>query len=59
VWELWADGEWDIQLRSLHGNLLVEWNELQSLIKDIQLDASDKDDVRWAIEKSQVFSTNL
>jgi len=35
--------EWDIPLRSLHGAVLLEWEELWSILQDFHLDDYGQD----------------
>jgi hypothetical protein len=58
VKDFWKEGEWDIPLRrSLFGASLAEWNELMTVLHEVQLDEQGQDKVVWALEKSSEFST--
>ena len=56
--DCWRNGEWNIPLRRcLSGDLISEWNELQDDLQRFQFNNDDNDQVRWALEKSHIFST--
>ena len=56
--DCWRDGEWIIPLRrSLVGDLISAWNDLQENLQNFQLNNDGNDQVKWALEKSQIFST--
>lgn len=42
---------------NLHGAVLLEWEEVWSILQDIQLVDHGQDEVRWSLEKSAKFST--
>lgn len=43
VRDIWSEGDWDIPLRrSLHGNLILKWEELQVLLHSVQIDDSSE-----------------
>lgn len=58
VQEIYKGGEWYIQLRRcLHGATLDEWNELQEVLQNMNLNEQGRDVVSWALEKSKTFTT--
>jgi hypothetical protein len=58
VQEVWDGNDWCLSFRrSLYGNLVQEWETLIELLGEVRFDVSREDEVIWAIDKSQVFTT--
>jgi hypothetical protein len=41
----------------MYGASLAEWNELMTVLHEVQLNEQGQDKVVWALEKSSEFST--
>lgn len=58
VRDFWDEGEWVIPLRrSLFGDLKSDWDNLYGLLQGVSLSDSGNDDIKWALDKSQNFTT--
>jgi hypothetical protein len=58
VEEVWNGGDWDLSSRrSLSGTLIGEWQLLRGLLEEVSLDISRGDEVKWVLDKSQVFQS--
>jgi len=56
VEEVWNGDDWDLSSRrSLSGTLIGEWQLLRGLLEEVSLDISRGDEVKWVLDKSQVF----
>lgn len=52
-----SEGQWFLEFRrQLNGHLATEWENLQLLLSEISL-SEGRDEVFWALEKSNKFST--
>ena len=58
VREAWDGNEWCVSFRiSLHGELVEDWENLKRLLREVQLDLTRDDEVKWVIDKSNVFTS--
>lgn len=56
--QAWVDNDLCLSFRrSLSGELIEDWENLQILLESVQIDPSKEDEVRWVIDKSQTFTT--
>ena len=58
ILEAWDDTGWVISFRrSLHGNLVDEWESLLLLLNNIKPDPNTEDEVSWVIDNCKAFTT--
>jgi hypothetical protein len=56
--EAWDGNEWHVSFRrSLHGELVEDWGNLERLLGEVQLDLTGDDEVNWVIDKSNVLTS--
>lgn len=57
VYQMCPNGEWTINIRrNLGGREMIEWNDLHTLLDEIQLN-SDNDTMCWKLTKSGIYKT--